>query len=110
MANSFNSSSLFTVPRPIVKKDAVNYDNLTGDITMDYMSSTYQFLKQSGGSHTITLPALKNGISYWFKSRASSTGTISIKDAAAATVETLTAGQSCHIVCDGSFWLVAIKS
>ena len=107
---AYTDAQPFKIPRPYTYQDGVDYEDITGNVTLTHASGTYQFLKDNGGSFDINLPSLRNGATYWIRSRASSGGTMTIKDPAGSTITTITAGQAAHVVSNGVYWLLVIKA
>jgi len=78
----------------------------TGDITLTSASASYQFIDPNGTNRDCTLPGTPaTGLAYTVKNFGTAK-TITVKDAAAATLVTLTAGDTATIIYDGTAWQV----
>ena len=78
----------------------------TGDITLTSASASYQFIDPNGTNRDCTLPGTPaTGLAYTVK-HFGSANTVVVKDAAAATLVTLTAGDTATIIYDGTAWQV----
>ena len=107
---AYTDKAEFNIPRHVVQKGSVNPETITVNKTLVYSDSTYQLLKNVTGGLDVILPAFKDGAHFWIKSRSSSTSTITVKDAAAATIVALGAGEAVLVVSDGSAWWDVIKA
>ena len=77
-----------------------------GDITLTSASASYQFIDPNGTNRNCTLPGTPaTGLAYTVK-HFGSANTVVVKDAAAATLVTLTAGDTATIIYDGTTWQV----
>ena len=65
---AYTDAQPFKIPRPYTYQDGVDYEDITGNVTLTHASGTYQFLKDNGGSFDINLPSLRNGATYWIQS------------------------------------------
>jgi len=78
----------------------------TGDITLTSASASYQFIDPNGTDRNCTLPGTPaTGLAYTVKNFGTA-NTITVKDAAAATLVTLTVGDTATIIYDGTAWQV----
>jgi hypothetical protein len=78
----------------------------TGDITLTSASASYQFIDPNGANRNCTLPGTPaTGLAYTVK-HFGTANTVVVKDAAAATLVTLTAGDTATVIYDGTAWQV----
>tara|TARA_R100000664_G_C2724369_1_gene116778 strand:+ start:596 stop:922 length:327 start_codon:yes stop_codon:yes gene_type:complete len=101
---AFSDKSEFRIPRHIVQPGGVNAETLSTNKTLVYSDSPYQLLKNTGGAIDCTLPAYKDGCSFWIKSRSSSVSNIVVKDPDGNILATLAAGNAVLCVSNATAW------
>lgn len=101
----FSGKQQFKIPRPIVNKDGLNNETITGHKTLTLASSTIQRVSNSsGGNLHVILPELTNGLQFWIIAKGSDP--VLVKDAAGSTIQTLVSHAVCLVHCTGSEWFV----
>lgn len=105
---SYNSSQSFKVARHFQFKNGVNVESITANKTLTYKDSMFQVLNPDVARDLI-LPAEKDGAVFFVKNESGSFA-LTVKDDAASTIETLSAGEGCILTCDGSAWKSIIKA
>lgn len=104
---SYNSAQAFRIARHMTNPNGVNAEAITDSKTLTYKDSECQILTlTAAGAKDLNLPVFKNGASFWVTSASTSNQDIVVKDQAAATIATLSAGAGVRVVCDGSAWYV----
>lgn len=78
---------------------------MAGTLTLTTTSAVYNFLDPNGSDRQVTLPTAAAGISFVFD-HIGGANTITVKDAGASTVTTLTTGQIKTVIYDGMAWQV----
>ena len=106
---AFNNEAPFQVRKHIALLKGVNVESISANKTLVLSDSTYQILDGGGSDYDLVLPAESDGVCFWVRNDGA-TNSIVVKDAGATTITTLTAGQSCQVVCDGSAWFLVIKA
>tara|TARA_R110000824_G_scaffold102050_4_gene242177 strand:- start:642 stop:959 length:318 start_codon:yes stop_codon:yes gene_type:complete len=103
---AYKGSSTFVIPRPVLYKDGVTAAGITGaGITLLKTSTSFQIITNAtGGTQDMTLPAAKNGLYFWVKNVAASTGNVTIKLASGTLVSTVTPGEIMMVISDGTNW------
>lgn len=105
---TYNSIQAFKIARHFQFKNGVNIEAQTGHRVLTYADSMMQILTPDGG-HNLTLPAEKNGGVFMIKN-ADGSNNLHVKNPAAATVQTLAAGETGIFVCDGTAWALMLKA
>jgi hypothetical protein len=82
---------------------------LSGNITLTNQSRNVQCIDPGGAGRDVTLPALEEGLFFLVVNKADAAETITVKDAAAATVVSLAQNTSGLVWCDGAAWYLAVK-
>lgn len=109
----FASDILFSIDTALQQKNGVNEEVITTSKTLTYQSSSVQILKNdTAGVLNVTLPALKSGVHFWIRCKASSSANISVNNppSPGGGVQTLTPGEACLVVCNGTIWQTVIKA
>jgi hypothetical protein len=106
---AFSNETPFQVRKHIALLNGVNVETISANKTLVLSDSTYQILDGGGSDYDLVLPAENDGVSFWIRNDGA-TNSIVVKDAGATTITTLTAGQACHVVCDGSTWFLVLKA
>ena len=109
---AFNSTQAFKVARRFQHKNGLDSRTLTAEnYNVSYKDGSYQVVTTAGVSaSSVKLPSPKDGSYYWVSNVASSAQNLNVNDHNGATKSTLTAGQGCLVVCDGSDWFIIIKA
>lgn len=108
MASTYNSAQAFKVARHFEFKNGVNIESIVENKTLTYKDSMIQVIDLDSNRDVI-LPAERNGAIFLIKNE-HSTYAITVKNDAAATIATLTAGEGSLFACDGSAWKLVIKA
>jgi len=108
MASTYNSAQAFKVARHFEFKNGINIESIVDNKTLSYKDSMIQVLDVDSNRDVI-FPAERNGAIFMIKNE-NSTYAITVKDAAAATIATVTAGEGSIFACDGSAWKLVIKA
>ena len=87
---AFTDKSEFKIPRHIVQPGGVNIEQISGNRTLTYNDAQYQRLDAQSGSLEVILPEEKDGA--WFVINCQGTA-FTVKDAAGATVKSLSLGE-----------------
>ena len=98
---AFTDKSEFKIPRHIVQPGGVNIEQISGNRTLTYNDAQYQRLDAQSGSLEVILPEEKDGA--WFVINCQGTA-FTVKDAAGATVKSLSLGEGGLFACDGTSW------
>jgi len=101
---AFASDILFSIDTALQQKGGVNSEAIIINKTLVYNDSSIQLLKNTTGSLDVILPAVKDGVYFWVKSKASSSSNIIVKDPDGGTIATLGAGNAVLVVSDGVAW------
>jgi hypothetical protein len=101
---AFASDILFSIDTALQQKGLVNSELITTNKTLVYSDSSIQLLRNNTGSLDVILPAVKDGVYFWVKSKSSSSSNILVKDPDGGTLATLAAGNGVLVVSDGSAW------
>ena len=99
-----------TVLSPTVAGDTVHSISTartvaSGDVVLTSSSPVYQFIDPNSADRTVTLPTAVVNLGFVIK-HIGVANTITVKDAAAATVTTLSATDTATIIYDGTAWVV----
>ena len=78
---------------------------MSGDATLTATSTPYQFFDPDA-ARDVTLPTAATGLGFVIKNFDAGGFTLTIKDAAAATVTTCVNGQTVTVIYDGTAWQV----
>jgi len=108
MASDYNSAQAFKVARHFEFKNGVNIESITGAKTLTYKDGMFQVLTPDA-AYDVNLPAERNGAIFMIKNESGSFA-LTVKDDAAATVATISAGEGAIFACDGSAWKLIIKA
>jgi hypothetical protein len=84
--------------------DCVRVAALAGADTLTASSAEYQLLDPGGAHRDVTLPAALKGLTFTIKNTADAAENLVIKNAAAATIDTLGQNELGIFVCDGTNW------
>lgn len=90
---------------PMLLSELAAVYTATGNITLTNQHRSVQCIDPAG-ARDLTLPALQVGLWFLIANKADAAETITIKNAAAATVETVDQNESILLWCDGSAWYV----
>lgn len=107
MAEIFDGSNPFVVPRAIVNRGGVRVATLAGNETWTAKQSTKQILDADGSTRTITLPAFQDGLGFWVRN-SGATGNIVLSDG--STVATIEPGEWAVVASEGTDWVRALDS
>lgn len=105
---AYSGKPFFKIPRPLLLAGGVESQTISGDTSLTDKDSLFQIIDGGGSDRDVTLPAEKDGRVYMIKN-SGATNSLVIKNDAAATIETLTSGQTTMVVCDGTNWLTMFK-
>lgn len=108
MASDYNSAQAFKVARHFEFKNGVNIESITGAKTLTYKDSMFQVLTPDA-AYDVTLPAERNGAVFFIKNESGSFA-LTVKDQAASTIATVSAGEGSIFACDGADWKLIIKA
>lgn len=106
---AYKNEAPFQVRKHIQFLGGVNVDTISANETLTVSSSTFQVLDGGGADFDVNLPAEEEGIYFWI-TNAGATNALVVKNDAAATIVSLTAGQAALVVCDGTDWKQVIKA
>lgn len=107
LADGLSTSTPLELGRigPMLISELAGVYTATGNITLTNQSRNVQCIDPAG-TRDLTLPALQVGLVFLIANKADAAETITIKNAAAATVETVDQNESILLWCDGSTWHV----
>ena len=108
MASDYNSAQAFKVARHFEFKNGVNIESITANKTLTYKDGMFQVLEPDA-AYDVNLPAERNGAIFLIKNESGSFA-LTVKDDAADTIATVSAGEGCIVACDGSDWKLIIKA
>lgn len=77
---------------------------LAGALTLVATDAVAQFLDPGGAGRNVTLPALQDGLVFFFVNTADAAEVLTIKDAAGNTICTPTQAESAIVWCNGTIW------
>ena len=88
-------------------RGGVEAKTLAGTLTLDEMSSTMLKLDPGGAGRNVQLPAGKDGLVFYISNAADAAEALTVKDAAAATVATISQNEAAWLGCtaDGDNWI-----
>lgn len=82
---------------------------ITATRTLTIRSDKFQKITASGANRDVVLPAVGRSVALWFViANAGSSNNVVVKNAAAATIVTLTPGMSCIVACDAATWYLVL--
>ena len=101
---AYNGKPFFKIPRPLLLEGGVQNSTVSADVDLDDKSSLFLFIDGGVADRDVNLPVEKDGRVYHIKNTGS-TNNLVVKDVAAATIVTLSPGNSAWVVSDGADWL-----
>lgn len=82
---------------------------LTGDITLATTDPMYQSIDPGGAARNVDLPAEANGLIYIIANRADAAETITVRDDADATIDTVAQNETGIFWSDGNGWSTMVS-
>lgn len=89
-------------------KGGVHIQTLTGATTLDRDMGFLAFLDPGGATRVVTLPTAELGLMFFIINTADAAEDLTIKNAAATTLGTISQNEGALIVCDGTNWYVTM--
>lgn len=96
---------------PIIVKGlklGVHIQTLTGATTLDRDMAVAAFLDPGGATRVVTLPAAEYGLIWLMVNTADAAEDLTIKNAAAATLGTISQNEAAVVISDGTNWYVTL--
>jgi hypothetical protein len=86
---------------------AIDRVTMAGTLTLTTSSKRYQNLDPDGSARNVDLPTNAAGLAFFIVNSGNGGETITVRNASAATVDTIDNGKGLSVIADGTVWISA---